>query len=94
MDDSIMTSNRESKFEPMDGSFAAQCDRINRLVDGGCVTAELGSLILHYYALGREEASEDRCDAASYARDNFNKAHEETIAKYRAARPADLVINS
>jgi hypothetical protein len=87
-------SNTVIDFEPMDGSFAAQCDRIKRLACDGCVTPDLGSLMLHYYALGREEASSEQCDASAYAKANFNPLHDETLSDYRAARPADLILRT
>ena len=74
----------------MSTSFQGQCERIERLVKGGCVTPELGSLMLHYYALGRNESSEENCDAMNFAVNNFNPSHENTLLEYRTARPARL----
>lgn len=78
-------------IDVLDGSFAAQCERIRRLVTDNCVTPELGSLMLHYYAMGREEASGEKCDATKYAIENFNPNHIDSLHAYRLARPAKLL---
>ncbi|KZX77281.1 hypothetical protein A3715_32445 [Oleiphilus sp. HI0009] len=76
----------------LDSSFESQCERVNGLVESGCITKELGSILLSYYAMGRNEAANENCDARAFAKANFNPDHDECMAAFRNARPAKLII--
>lgn len=82
----------DTKIDMLDRSFGAQCQRINNLVNDGCITPQLGSLLLSYYALGRNEAAGETCDAQAFAESSFNPEHETTMLEFRTARPANLLL--
>lgn len=75
-----------------DGTFEAQCKRVNHLVTDGHVTPEIGSLIHSYYTMGRSESTGDVCDVATYAKEHFNPEHNKTMLAYRTAKPAKLIV--
>lgn len=54
----------------IDGSFISQCKRIHMLVNDGAISPELGSLLLSYYAMGRNEAAGESNVAADYCKAN------------------------
>jgi len=90
-----MQKNRRitlEKIDILDGTFEAQCERIRRLVESDRITPDLGSIMLSYYALGRNEAAHETADASSFAKENFNPDHDKTMAAFRLANPAQLKI--